>query len=221
MYTYKHPHPAVTTDVVIFTIHEDDLRVLLIRRANDPFKDCWGLPGGFLEIDEDLETCALRELREETGITGVYLEQLYTFGNPDRDPRERVVSVAYYALAPMDRLQVRAASDAAAADWFSVHDLPQPAFDHRQIIKLAHRRLASKLHYSTIAMQFMPEQFTLGELQNVYEIILGEALDKRNFRKRVLAYDCLVETGEMYRDGKHRPARLYTLKFPGKVQIIK
>lgn len=221
MYTYKHPHPAVTTDVVMLTVEEDELRVLLIRRAKEPFKGCRALPGGFVDIDEDLETCALRELREETGITGVYLEQLYTFGKPDRDPRERVISVAYYALAPMTRLQVRAASDAAAADWFSVNDLPELAFDHRQIIKLAHRRLASKLHYSTIALQLMPDRFTLGELQKVYEIILGEILDKRNFRKRVLAYDCLVDTGEKRRDGKHRPARLYTLKFPGKVQIIR
>ncbi len=221
MYTYKHPHPAVTTDVVLFTIQDNDLRVLLIRRARDPFKDQWALPGGFLDINEDLETCAQRELQEETGITGVYLEQLYTFGKPDRDPRERVITVSYYALAPMDRLQVRAASDASAADWYSVHALPELAFDHRQIIKLAHRRLASKLQYSTIALQFMPEQFTLGELQKVYEIILGEPLDKRNFRKRVLAYDCLVDTETTRRDGQHRPARLYTLKFPGRVQIIK
>ncbi len=221
MYAYEHPHPAVTTDVVIFTIQDDDLRVLLIQRANDPYRGNRSLPGGFVDIDEDLEHCALRELREETGITGVYLEQLYTFGKPDRDPRERVITVAYYALAPMDRLQVRAASDAAAADWFPVSDLPELAFDHRQIIKLAHRRLASKLDYSTIALQFMPREFTLSELQKVYEIILGDKLDKRNFRKRVLAYDCIEDTGRERRNGRHRPARLYTLKFPGKVQIIK
>ena len=221
MYTYQHPHPAVTTDVVLFTIHDGRLQVLLIRRANEPHKGCWGLPGGFVEIDEDLEACALRELREETGVSGIYLEQLYTFGKPDRDPRERVITVAYYALAPRESLAVRAGSDAGAADWFAVGELPDLAFDHRQIVKLAQRRLASKLHYSTIAMQFMPETFTLGELQRVYEAILGEALDKRNFRKRMLGYGCLVDTGATRRDGRHRPARLYSLKFPGKVQIIK
>jgi len=221
MYTYEYPHPAVTTDVVLFTICAEQLQVLLIRRANPPFQGCWSLPGGFVEIDEDLETAALRELREETGVSGIYLEQLYTFGKPDRDPRERIITVAYYALAPADRLQVQAASDAGAAQWFAVDGLPEPAFDHRQIIRLAQRRLASKLQYSTIAMQFMPETFTLGELQHAYEVIRGEALDKRNFRKRMLAYGCLADTGEKRRDVGHRPARLYTLKFPGKVQIIK
>lgn len=207
--------------MVLFTIRDEQLQVLLIRRANSPFQGCWSLPGGFVDIDEDLETAALRELREETGVSGIYLEQLYTFGKPDRDPRERIITVAYYALAPAERLRVRAGSDAGAAQWFAVSELPEPAFDHRQIIRLAQRRLASKLQYSTIAMQFMPETFTLGELQRVYEVILGETLDKRNFRKRMLAYDCLAETGNMRRDGRHRPARLYTLKFPGKVQIIR
>jgi 8-oxo-dGTP diphosphatase len=221
MYSYEYPHPAVTTDVVLFTIQDEKLMVLLIQRANDPNKGRWCLPGGFVDIDEGLEQCARRELEEETGVSHVYLEQLYTFGKPDRDPRERIITVAYYAMAPVERLRVRAASDASAAAWFPVDELPDPGFDHRQIINLALRRLASKLQYSTLAMQFMPQTFTLGELQKVYEIILGEAQDKRNFRKRILAYDCLEETGEIRRDRGHRPARLYRLKFPGKVQIIK
>jgi 8-oxo-dGTP diphosphatase len=221
MYSYEYPHPAVTTDVVLFTIQDEQLKVLLIQRANDPYKGRWCLPGGFVDIGEGLEQCALRELEEETGVTDVYLEQLYTFGRPDRDPRERIITVAYYALAPVNRLRVRAASDASAAAWFPVDDLPDPGFDHRQIINLARRRLASKLQYSTLAMQFMPQTFTLGDLQKVYEIILDRAQDKRNFRKRILAYDCLVDTGEVRRDGGHRPARLYRLKFPGKVQIIR
>ncbi len=221
MYQYQHPHPAVTTDIVIFTIQEKQLKVLLIRRLREPFQNGWALPGGFVEIDEDLEQAALRELREETGISGVYLEQLYTFGQPDRDPRERVITISYYTLVPIDRLSVGAGSDARELGWFDIEGLPELAFDHRQIVSKAKQRLSAKLVYSTIAMQFMPRRFTLSELQKVYEIINGEALDKRNFRKRVLAYDCMVDTGEVRRNGSHRPARLYTLKSPGQVEFVK
>ena len=220
-YCYEHPHPALTTDVVIFTIRDAQLEVLLIRRAAEPYRGSWALPGGFVDIDEDLEASAMRELREETGVTGVYLEQLYTFGAPRRDPRERVISVAYYALVPSDRLQLRAASDAQALAWFPLDALPPLAFDHDEMIAMAHKRLASKLDYSTIALQFMPEQFTLSALQKVYEIVLGGALDKRNFRKRVMAYSCIEDTGEVARYGNHRPARLYSVTSPGTVEFIK
>lgn len=220
-YTYQHPHPAVTTDIVIFTIRSQRFELLLIRRADDPFKNCWALPGGFIEIDEDLEHCALRELEEETGVSGVYLEQLYTFGAPGRDPRERVISVAWYALAPPDRINIRAASDAREIAWFDVRQLPPLAFDHKNIVELAHQRLSAKLNYSTIALQFMPEKFTLGELQEVYETVLGEKLDKRNFRKRFLALNCIKDTGERRRNGRHRPARLYSVMSPGSVEFIK
>jgi 8-oxo-dGTP diphosphatase len=220
-HTYEHPHPAVTTDVVIFTLSADALNVLLVRRANPPFQNQWALPGGFVEIGEDLEVCALRELREETGVTGVFLEQLYTFGAPQRDPRERVITVAYYALVPMDRLHLRAASDAREVAWFRCDGLPMLAFDHADIVRMAQQRLSAKLQYSTLALQFMPDRFTLGELQRVYEIILGEPQDKRNFRKRVLAYDCIEDTGTERRNGNHRPARLYTVKTPGEVRIIR
>jgi ADP-ribose pyrophosphatase YjhB (NUDIX family) len=221
MYQYEYPHPSVSTDIVIFTIQEEQLKVLLIRRLSDPFKNGWALPGGFVEIDEDLEQAALRELREETGITGVYLEQLYTFGKPDRDPRERVITVAYYSLVPIDRLSVGAASDARELGWFNIDQLPELAFDHKKIISKAKERLTAKLDYSTIALQFMPSKFTLSELQKVYEIIHGEALDKRNFRKRVMAYGCMEDTGDVNRNGSHRPARLYTLKSPGQVEFVK
>ena len=220
-YTYQYPHPAVTTDIVIFTIHGQQLELLLIRRADDPFKDCWALPGGFVEIDEDLEDCALRELKEETGVTGVYLEQLYSFGDPGRDPRERVISVAYYALVPPDRMNVSAASDAKEVAWFEVRQLPPLAFDHKDIVALAHQRLSAKLNYSTIALQFMAEKFTLSELQQVYESIQGAGLDKRNFRKRVAGLGCVKETGEYRRDGKHRPARLFSMTSPGTVEIVR
>lgn len=220
-YTYQYPHPAVTTDIVIFTIRRQQLELLLIRRADEPFKDCWALPGGFIAIDEDLEHCALRELEEETGVAGVYLEQLYTFGAPGRDPRERVISVAYYALVPPDRMNIRAASDAREVAWFEVRQLPPLAFDHKDIVVLAHQRLSAKLNYSTIALQFMPEKFTLSELQQVYESVLGTNLDKRNFRKRVAALGCVKEAGEFRRNGNHRPARLFTMTSPGTVEIVK
>lgn len=220
-FSYPYPHPAVTTDVVIFTLSEESLKVLLIRRAGAPFQDHWALPGGFVEIDEDLEACALRELEEETGVTGVFLEQLYTFGAPGRDPRERVITVAYYALVPIDRLHLRAASDAREVAWFRCDALPTLAFDHAEIVRMAQQRLSAKLQYSTLALQFMPGRFTLGELQRVYEIILGEPQDKRNFRKRMLAYGCLKDTGTERRNGNHRPARLYTVKSPGEVRIIR
>ena len=217
-YTYKHPHPAVTTNVVIFTVLDAKLRLLLIRRAREPFQGYWALPGGFISVEEDLAASAVAALERETGMTGVYLEQLYTFGRPDRDPRERVITVAYYALAPASRVQVRADGDVA---WFALDALPALALDHQEIVALAAQRLAAKLDYSTIAFQFLPEQFSLSELQAVYEIILRERLDKRNFRKQMLALGHLEPSGAERRKGSHRPARLYRLKHPGKVEIIK
>lgn len=221
MYSYRYPHPAVTTDIVIFTIRDGRLKLLLIKRGGEPYQGRWALPGGFVELDEDLETSARRELEEETGVSGVYLEQLYTFGRPDRDPRERVITVAYYALIPSDQVRLQAATDAEAVGWFAFEELPTLAFDHDEIVAMAHQRLVAKLDYSTIAFQFLPREFTLSELQDVYEIIRREPVDKRNFRKQVLALGKLVETKKMKRDGAHRPARLYRVKSPGKVDIIK
>ena len=221
MYQYVHPHPAVTVDIVIFTIRDQQLKLLLIRRASEPYRGQWALPGGFVQIEEDLETAARRELEEETGVAGVYLEQLYSFGRPDRDPRERVITVAHYALIPSEKLQLRAATDAEAVGWFGMDEIPRLAFDHSKIVKMAHERLVAKLDYSTIAFQFMPEQFTLSDLQAVYEIILQQEMDKRNFRKRVLALEQIEETKDERRGGIHRPARLYRVKHPGKVEIIK
>ncbi len=221
-FSYPYPHPAVTADVVVFTIRDERLSILLVRRANPPYQGDWALPGGFLDIDEDLDACAARELAEETGVSGVYLEQLYTFGATHRDPRERVISVTYYALVPQDALATpRAASDAAEVGWHAFDDLPPLAFDHTQIAERAHRRLVAKLDYSTIAFQFMPEAFTLSELQCVYEVLRNQPLDKRNFRKRILSLDLIEETGRMRRNGKHRPAREYRVRHPKRVEIIK
>jgi len=220
-YIYEYPHPAVTTDIVIFTIRQDELKVLLIKRALPPFQREWALPGGFVNLDESLEAGARRELEEETGVKGVYLEQLYTFGAPDRDPRERVITVAYYALIPSDKIEIRAASDAEGVSWFGMHEVPDLAFDHGHILKAAHERLAAKLEYSTIAFQFMPQAFTLTDLQQVYELILGEPVDKRNFRKRILSLNLITETGKERKTGAHRPAKLYRVIHPHRVDVIK
>ncbi len=221
MYNYQYPHPAVTVDVVIFTIRDDDLKLLLIKRGGTPFKGKWALPGGFVQMEEDLEAAARRELEEEIGVAGVYLEQLYSFGAPNRDPRERVITVAYYALVPSDKLKIRAASDAQAVGWFAMDELPKLAFDHDEILEMAHERLAAKLDYSTIVFQFMPAEFTLTELQRVYQTILRQEMDKRNFRKWVLALERIEETGNERRDGAYRPAKLYRVREPGKVEFIK
>jgi len=221
MYQYMYPHPALTTDIVIFTIRDKELKLLLILRGGEPYEGKWALPGGFVKLGEDLESGARRELEEETGIRDVYLEQLYTFGAVERDPRERVITVAYYALIPSDQIQLRAATDAEAVGWFNMNELPALAFDHQQIVEMAHQRLTAKLDYSTIAFQFMPDEFTLSEFQEVYEIILQEDIDKRNFRKWVLALEQIEETGNEKRDGPHRPAKLYRVINPDKVEIIK
>lgn len=218
---YPYPHPAVSTDVVLFTLRENRLQLLLIERAGEPFAGFWALPGGFLDIGEDLETCAARELAEETGLREIYLEQLYTFGDPGRDPRERVISVTYFALVSPDRLEPHAASDAAAAAWVPLDELPPLAFDHGKIIALAHRRLVAKLEYSSIAFCLLADTFTLGEVQRVYEILLDRPLDKRNFRKRLLALDLIEETGRLRRRGNRRPAREYRLRNPGRVANFK
>ncbi len=221
MYQYEFPHPAVTVDVVIFTVREKKLKLLLVKRAGEPYQGKWALPGGFVRLDEDLDAAARRELKEETGVGGVFLEQLYTFGRVDRDPRERVITVSYYALIPSDKVELRAATDAEAVGWFSLDELPPLAFDHEDIVEMAHQRLSAKLDYSTIAFQFMPEKFTLSELQEVYEIILRQEMDKRNFRKWILALERIEETDEERRGGIHRPAKLYRVKRPGVVEIIK
>ncbi len=220
-YTYRYPHPAVTTDIVIFTIRQDELKVLLIKRALPPHKGEWALPGGFINLGESLEEGARRELVEETGVSGVYLEQLYTFGQPDRDPRERVITVAYYALVPSDKLEILAGSDAEGVSWFGMKEIPNLAFDHQEILDMAHERLTAKLEYSTIAFQFMPKNFTLSELQHVYEVILRGPIDKRNFRKRILGLELIKETGKERKTGAHRPAKLYRVINRNRIDFIK
>ena len=201
------PFMQVTVDIVIFTIQEQVLKVLLVKRLIPPFVGQCAIPGGFVLEDEDLDEAALRELREETGVSDVYLEQLYSFGKVDRDPRGRVVTVAYFALISADRM-LTAGSDAAEAAWYAVDDLPPLAFDHSEIVEYALERLRNKLEYTTVGFQLLPPKFTLTELQAVYEAILGKNLDKRNFRRKMSVLKILKPLNE-YRRGGQRPAQLY------------
>ena len=208
-HTYEHPRGALTVDCVVFGLDDDELKVMLIQRALAPFEGTWALPGGFVRTDETLDEAARRELEEETGLRNVFLEQLYTFGDIKRDPRERVVSVAYYALVNLRDHPVHAATDARDAGWFGVHDVPSLAFDHADILRMALDRLRGKLRYQPVGFELLPKKFTLSELQHLYELVLERDLDKRNFRKRVLAMDLLMETDEVQQDVSHRAARLY------------
>ncbi|MBI3944168.1 MAG: NUDIX hydrolase [Chloroflexi bacterium] len=199
--------PAVTVDVVIFTLLDNDLKVLLVKRRSPPFQAMWAIPGGFVKPDESLEDAARRELAEETGVHDVYLEQLYTFGDARRDPRMRVITVVYFALVSVDKLDVEF-DEPEAVNWFSMYSLPILAFDHEKILKYALQRLRYKLEYTTLGFELLPEEFTLTELQQAYEMILNEKLDKRNFRRKILSTG-IVEPTDRVRMGDHRPARLY------------
>ena len=209
MVTYVHPRAALTVDCVVFGLDEGGLKVLLIERALEPFAGRWALPGGFVRVDETLEDAARRELAEETGLTRVFLEQLYTFGALDRDPRERVVTVAWYALVRLGDHRVQAATDARDAAWFAVDALPRLAFDHAAITEQALRRLQAKVRYQPIGFELLPTKFTLSQLQRLYETVLERDLDKRNFRKKVLSLGILAETDEVEQGVAHRAARLY------------
>ena len=198
----------VTVDIVIFTIQSEELKVLLVKRGIPPFKGQLALPGGFVHEDESLDEAAMRELREETGVSDVFLEQLYSFGEPGRDPRERIITVAYYALISADRSQLAAGTDTTEARWCPVSKSPALAFDHRKILDYALERLRNKLEYTTVGFQLLPAKFSLTELQGVYEAILGKKLDKRNFRRKIELLKILKPISE-YRRGGQRPARLY------------
>lgn len=208
-FTYDHPRPALTVDAVVFGLDEEDLKVLLVERDLEPFQGRWALPGGFVHEDEGLDEAARRELQEETGLERIFLEQLYTFGDVGRDPRGRVVSVAYYALVKLGDHKVRAATDAREASWFPVWDPPSLAFDHDRILQTALTRLKGKVRYQPIGFELLPAKFTLTQLQRLYETILERPLDKRNFRKKLLAMELLVELDEVEQDVAHRAARLY------------
>ena len=208
-HTYEFPRPMVTVDCVVFGLDERELKILLVQRGVEPFKGRWALPGGFVKPDEGLEEAARRELKEEAGVSHLFLEQLYTFGGPGRDPRGRVITVAYFALVKLSEHRVRATTDAREAAWFSVWGTPKLAFDHEEIVRLALQRLQGKVRYQPIGFELLPPRFTLTQLQQLYETVLERALDKRNFRKKILSMELLVETDEVEQDVAHRAARLY------------
>jgi 8-oxo-dGTP diphosphatase len=207
-----YEQPAVAVDLVLFTVHEGTLQVLLAPRGADPFAGRWSIPGGFLCKGEALEAAAWRVMQEHTGVQDLYLEQLYTFGDPARDPRRRVITVTYLALTPWHLLPHPPVENRLGLAWCSIDALPELAFDHAGILAYAVNRLRAKAGYSNIAYSLLPESFRLSDLQKVYEIILDKKIDKRNFRKRMLETGLLQETGLKDRTGAHRPAMLYRFK---------
>ena len=210
MYNYEYPRPALTVDCIIFGLDaQQELKVMLIQRDIPPFKGQWAIPGGFVRIEETLEEAALRELQEETGIHHIFLEQLYTFGDLGRDPRDRTVTVAYYALINLVEQKIQASTDARAAEWFAISNIPQLAFDHNQILQIAIARLRSKIRYEPIGFELLPQNFSLSQLQRLYETVLDRPLDKRNFRKKILGMDLLIDTGKVEHNVAHRAAKLY------------
>jgi 8-oxo-dGTP diphosphatase len=208
----RYDRPSITVDLVIFTLQNKELNVLLVKRRRWPYEGRWALPGGFVEMDEALDQAARRELEEETGVRDIYLEQLYTFGEPTRDPRTRVISVAYIALVRADRQTLRVSDESTDVRWFAVTRLPGPlAFDHDTILATGLDRLRSKLEYTTLAFQLLPEVFSILELKHIYEQILGEELDKGNFYRKIKDANVLEDTG-MRREGRGRPTTLYRFR---------
>lgn len=190
-FCYKYPHPAVTADCVIFGFDGVAIKVLLIQRGIDPFKGKWALPGGFMQIDESAGECAKRELREETGLENASVEQFYTFTDINRDPRERVITIAHYALVRLS--EVKGGDDAASARWFAQDEIPSLAFDHDRILRMALNRLKERICFEPIGFELLPEVFTMTELQNLYEAILGVKFDRRNFYNKMLKLGILTE----------------------------
>jgi len=209
-YRYEYPRPAVTTDCVIFGFDGGELKALLIERTIEPYKDYWALPGGFLTMDEDAETCARRKLKEETSLEDIYMEQLFTFSAIDRDPRYRVISIAYYALVNLFDHPAHAGTGVNHIQWFALSEVPTLAFDHARILEMAKQRLKGKIKYQPVGFELLPEKFTLPELHRLYEIILETSLDRRNFRKKILGFNLLIDHNELVKDVPNRAAKLYS-----------
>lgn len=208
-FQYDYPRPAVTADCVIFGFDARELKILLIERAVEPFQGRWSLPGGFVAMDETADACAARVLKKETNLEQVFMEQLYTFSDVERDPRYRVISIAYFSLVKLADYHAVAGADATRLKWFGLGERPELAFDHVAIIEKALERLKGKIKYQPVGFELLPEKFTLPDLRNLYEVILQTPLDDRNFRKKILSYSLLVDTGEMKRGAKNRAPKLY------------
>ena len=206
-YHYKYPHPSVTTDCVIFGFDGTRMKVLLVQRGIEPYKGRWAFPGGFLQMDESAEEGALRELREETGLSGAFIRQFHTFSAPERDPRERVITIAFYALVRIE--EVTGGDDAADARWFALDEVPQLAFDHDQILRTAEQALRQQIHFEPVGFELLPEKFTLRELQNLYEAILGVRFDKRNFSNKINRLGLLDPLDEKVNPSRKKEATLF------------
>ena len=209
-YTYEYPRPALASDCVIFGFDGGSLKLLLTEREKEPFKNKWALPGGFVHMDETTDDCAERILKEKAGIKNVFVEQLYTFSDPDRDPRERVVSVSYFALVNKHQYELVAGRDTLKAEWFELADLPKLAFDHSKIVKMAILRLKGKVSYQPIGFELLNEKFTLSQLQALYEAILETPVDKRNFRKKIMSLGILKALDEKEKNVARKAARYFS-----------
>lgn len=208
-YSYKYPHPSVTTDCVIFGFDGVKLKVLLVERGMAPYKGRWAFPGGFLNMDESAEEGALRELKEETGLEGAYIRQFHTFSAPQRDPRERVITIAYYALVKMQ--EVKGGDDASDARWFALDEVPPLAFDHDQILRKAEKTLRQQIHFEPVGFELLPEKFTIKQLQNLYEAILDMRFDRRNFYNKMRRLGMLELTGDTANPSQRREANLFSI----------
>lgn len=207
-YCYKYPHPAVTTDCVIFGFDGQSLKVLLVERGIEPYKGRWAFPGGFLNPDERAEEGARRELNEETGLEGAFIEQFHTYTEPNRDPRERVITIAYFALVRIQ--EVHGGDDATKAQWFPIEKVPQLAFDHDRILRDATRKLRERIHFEPIGFELLPDKFTMKDLQLLYEAILDVKFDRRNFSKKMIHYGLLNQLDETVWPTPKREAQLYS-----------
>jgi 8-oxo-dGTP diphosphatase len=208
-FQYQYPHPAVTVDCIIFGFDGQTLKVMLIQRKSEPFSRMWALPGAFVNEDESLENCAERVLMKECNISGVYLEQLFTFGTPSRDPRERVISVAYMGLVKTADFELIAGNDELQIEWRDIKEVQDLAFDHSQILETAIQRIRGKIRYQPIGFELMNAKFTLPQLQQLYEAILGQSLDRRNFRKKLLSMQILKQLPEKQQNVAHKAAFYY------------
>lgn len=215
-FVYKYPHPAVTTDCVILTFHQEHLKILLIRRGIEPFKGSWALPGGFLRMDESAEEGALRELREETGVTCSKIKQFYTFSAPGRDPRERVITIAFYALIKWQH--ATGADDADEASWINLDSLPPLAFDHKEIVEKAMEAIRKDIFFEPVGFELLNDVFSMSELQKVYEAILGKEFDRRNFAKKMKHLSILEEVEEV--NPPAEDASLATTSFNAEMPIL-
>ena len=206
-YTYEYPRPSVTTDCVIFGYDGSEIKVLLIQRGIEPFKDQWAFPGGFLQMEETSMECAKRELKEETGLENAFLQQFHTFTDVDRDPRGRVITIAYFALVKIS--EVKGGDDASNAAWFSINQIPKLAFDHDMILRMAFSKLKERMHFEPVGFELLPEVFKIPQLQNLYESILEVHFDRANFAKKMLAMDILDETGDRSENASRRIPKMY------------